>query len=109
MIAHISPADWTARPADWASSGFGWGTLVPYQGSAILTCPAEGETNHGRRWLACASLTTPATEQGASGRDAKTRSLEKRSHELKQFKLPPTETLARTGATGAGSTPAAPA
>ena len=59
------------RPADWATSGFGWGTLVPLDSdTAILTClpePGGGgdEGMAGRQWLACASITTPALEQGA--------------------------------------------
>ena len=107
------PAAWGVclRPADWRTSGFGWGTLVPIDDdTAILTCVPDGGGGGGggggkvegggaqARWLACAAISTPELEQGASGamaheRKSVRRSREKRCNELKGFGLPAAETL----------------
>ena len=112
------PAAWGVclRPADWRTSGFGWGTLVPIDDdTAILACVPDGGAGGGAggggggggkvegggaqaRWLACAAISTPELEQGASGamaheRKSVRRSREKRCNELKGFGLPAAETL----------------
>ena len=109
------PAAWGVclRPADWRTSGFGWGTLVPIDdNTAILACVPDGGAGGGggggggkvegggaqARWLACAAISTPELEQGASGamaheRKSVRRSREKRCNELKGFGLPAAETL----------------
>ena len=110
------PAAWGVclRPADWRTSGFGWGTLVPIDAdTAILACVPDGAGGGGgggggggkvegggaqARWLACAAISTPELEQGASDamaheRKSVRRSREKRCNELKGFGLPVAETL----------------
>ena len=104
------PAAWGVclRPADWKTSGFGWGTLVPIDDdTAILACLPDGGGGGGARaegggaqgqWLACAAISTPELEQGAGGtmaqeRKSVRRSREKRCNELKGFGLPAAETL----------------